>query len=190
MGAAEHHSTQIAEGAWRTGAPDTPQRGVVGRTHGDEPVGAQGVEAPRRAFGEAQVPDGYEAERARTLRGALGLTVESGRGTGTQALEAARAVASRAVGRDWSTGEDSQVYAARSVLRAPWSGLAFQRALGNGRQVEAGEVLARRAAETLQAPGVVLLAHDQVEEGAAAALFAEDLGQVAVEHAAWRALIG
>ena len=107
-----------------------------------------------------------------------------------EAERAAREVVRRAVERDWGPGARVQVCAVRSVLRAPWSGLGFQRPLGNGSPVRAGEILAARGDQTLCTPadGVVLLPHEDVDEGAVAAAFADDRGQVTVDHAAWPAV--
>ena len=136
-----------------------------------------------RIYGATMLADWVDA------RGGLGLTLESGRADSEEAEVAARAVVTRLIERDWDPGADIRVYAVRAVLRAPWSGFHFQRALGNGSPVRSGEVLAERSGEVLHAPadGVVFLPHTDVDQGAAAAVFAEDRGQVAVDHSTWQA---
>ncbi len=96
-------------------------------------------------------------------------------------------VVRRLVTRDWDRGSSIRVYAVRAVLRAPWAGLSVRRDLGNGSPVFRGEVLAAHDDEALEAPGdgVVLLPQQDVARGAAAALFAEDRGEVLVDHRAW-----
>ena len=140
----------------------------------------------RRIYGDTMLADWVDAQ------GGLGVTLESGRADSRDAAHAAQAVVDRAMTRDWDAGASIRVYAVRAVLRAPWSGLRFLRDLGNGSPVRADEVLAERDGAVLRAPadGVVLLPHDDVAEGDAAAVFAEDRGEVAFEHRAWQEVLG
>ncbi|MGB0592313.1 MAG: succinylglutamate desuccinylase/aspartoacylase family protein [Myxococcota bacterium] len=135
-----------------------------------------------RIYGATMLADWVDAQ------GGLGLTLESGRADSEEAEVAARSVVNRLVHRDWDPGATIRVYAVRAVLRAPWADFNFTRELGNGSPVRANEVLAERSGAVLRAPadGVVLLPHADVAEGAPAAVFAEDRGQVAVDHRAWQ----
>jgi hypothetical protein len=157
---------------------DTPAHLAFARALG---LGVAVVDAGR-IYGQTMLADWVDA------RGGLGLTLESGRADSEEADHAARSVVARLVHRDWDAGPAIRVYAVRAVLRAPWSGFNFTRDLGNGSPVRAGEVLAERSGGALRAPadGVVLLPHADVAEGAPAAVFAEDRGQVAVDHSAWQ----
>ncbi|MDP6942672.1 MAG: succinylglutamate desuccinylase/aspartoacylase family protein [Myxococcota bacterium] len=161
---------------------DTPAHLALARALGLETA----VVDADRIYGSTMLADWVDAA------GGLGLTIESGRADSDEAKEAALRVVRRAIRRDWDPGAQIQVYAVRSVLRAPWPGLRFHRDLGNGSPVRAGEVLATRDGETLCAPddGVLLLPHEDVAQGDPAAVFAFDRGQVTVDHAAWREVIG
>ena len=89
-----------------------------------------------RIYGDTMLADLADAG------GGLGLTIESGRIGAPESLEAASSAVSRALLGEWRGGASIRVYAVRSVLRSPWDGLRFLRALGNGSPVRAGEVLA------------------------------------------------
>ena len=161
---------------------DTPAHLALARALG---LGTAVVDA-RRIYGDTMLADWVDGQ------GGLGLTIESGRVGSRESVEAAKGVVDRLLSRDWDPGATIHVYAVRAVLRAPWSGLRFKRALANGSPVARGEVLAERDGALLLAPadGVVLLPHDAVDEGAAAAIFAEDRGTVSVDHRAWQVTLG
>ncbi len=139
-----------------------------------------------RIYGTTMLADWVDAA------GGLGVTLESGRADSSEAEVAARAVVDRAMARDWDPGATIRVYAVRAVMRAPWSGFRFVRPLGNGSPVRAHELLAERDGQRLCAPadGVVLLPHEDVDEGDPAAVFAFDRGDVTVDHSAWREVVG
>lgn len=139
----------------------------------------------QKIYGPTMLADWVDA------RGGLGLTLESGRVGTAEAKEVAAGVMRRLVRREWDLGPSIRVYAVHSVMRAPFDGLNFMRSLGNGSPVSAGEVLAEKGELRLRAPGdgVVLLPQREVRQGAVAAIFAEDRGEVSVAHERWQSYL-
>ena len=138
-----------------------------------------------RIYGPSMMADWVDSE------GGLGITLESGRSGTIEARHAAEALVDRLVRRDWEFGATIRVYAVREILRAPWHDFTFARSYGNGSPVAAGEVLGEAHGETLRAPaeGVLLLPRARADKGAPAAVFAEDLGELSLDHSAWQGLL-
>jgi len=113
-------------------------------------------------------------------RGGIGITIESGRADTEEAFQVGYEAALRMLRKDWAAVGVVRVFDVDHLIRAPFTNGRWSRPVGNGTEVEKGEVLVQSGERQLKSPGkgVLLLPHEGVEEGGVQAVFALDRGWV------------